>query len=745
VGAGLVAVVVCAALFDEVELHNGGRLVGKILAENDQQVTLRLCPEATVTLQRAEIKTLRRKETPEEEVERRRAALRPDDPGGRIALAERAEAADLIDEAVELYREALSLDAANARTRARLGALTAPRAAALLAQAGRIRERAAADAALERLVARYPEAPAAAEARLSLAGRRFEARQFDEAERWYRAALDHQAPDARAVLGWIGVCAARQQWDEAEAVARRYKLDPAEAAKVRRLLELSRRGDESLSLDELTEWGRLCLNFGAAGTGLARLESAYRRDTKNAAVASRLSELYEAAGRPREAMSVARSAGLDAHLELISTRLRYAGEWTVADPDAIKRVERLVALDLAGETSDRAALAGEPRRLIEAAVRCGRRYEAEPDVGKVLKRTLKMRQGPPERPEWEIEYLVRPPRDYDPAIRTPLLVSLHGLKERGEYQMALWRGHVEAREGLFVVCPTAGPYGWGTSTWGHDSVRAVIEDVARRYHIDPDRIWITGSSMGGTGSFEIGCHYPGLAAAISPRVGCFRILTLEDPRSGKKTRSALYVENLKNTPTYWIVGARDPKCPIEFVHLGLQKMRELKYELLYREFAEGGHEWFAQEDEPVLDWFAARARPRYPPEVQLLSDESILRRAWWVEILEHAGAVTGRLPHHDTDGNVCQERPQIQPAARVEARARTDENRFVVTARGVKKLRLYLHDALVDFERPIRVTLNGRTTTFKDVRPSVAFLLDEVRRTGDRTRTYWAQIELAVP
>ena len=93
----------------------------------------------------------------------------------------------------------------------------------------------------------------------------------------------------------------------------------------------------------------------------------------------------------------------------------------------------------------------------------------------------------------------------------------------------------------------------------------------------------------------------------------------------------------------------------------------------------------------------------------------------------------------------------------VEVEARADEkepqevfaenlggNRIVVTCNRVRKLRLYLHPKMIDFEKPVVVTVNGEAAFGSKLTPDPALMLDDVRRFDDRGRIYWAAVDLDV-
>ncbi len=128
----------------------------------------------------------------------------------------------------------------------------------------------------------------------------------------------------------------------------------------------------------------------------------------------------------------------------------------------------------------------------------------------------------------EYDYLLHLPSGYtDFDEPRPLLVFLHGAGEINKGLDVLkgcdvWhfaKGHVAAKDYPFItVSPMTPRHGW-------EPLRVVrlVEDVIarqpKRYRIDPTRIYLTGYSMGGFGTFAVACEYPERFAAIAPLAG----------------------------------------------------------------------------------------------------------------------------------------------------------------------------------------------------------------------------------
>lgn len=119
-------------------------------------------------------------------------------------------------------------------------------------------------------------------------------------------------------------------------------------------------------------------------------------------------------------------------------------------------------------------------------------------------------------------YAVYVPTDYDPSRPTPLTWILHSLSvnynQYGGYDPAQIRQECEDRRS---ICATT--EGFGPDGWYFDEAEVDFWDVwhqlAKTYHLDPNRTDITGYSMGGYASYKLGLSYPDLFAKSMPLAG----------------------------------------------------------------------------------------------------------------------------------------------------------------------------------------------------------------------------------
>lgn len=121
------------------------------------------------------------------------------------------------------------------------------------------------------------------------------------------------------------------------------------------------------------------------------------------------------------------------------------------------------------------------------------------------------------------KYLLYLPGEYsaDTVAKWPLVIFLHGSGESGE-DLAKVKVHgppklvEQGRKFPFIlVSPQAPP----RTGWNIELLKGMLNDLKQRYRVDPDRIYLTGLSMGGYGTWNFASRYPDEFAAIAPVCG----------------------------------------------------------------------------------------------------------------------------------------------------------------------------------------------------------------------------------
>src|SRR5882757_1945033 len=123
----------------------------------------------------------------------------------------------------------------------------------------------------------------------------------------------------------------------------------------------------------------------------------------------------------------------------------------------------------------------------------------------------------------EINYLLFLPKGYEASAqkRRPLILFLHGAGERGTN---VWKvathgppKNVTANPDFpFIVVSPQCPEG---EIWSNDSLLALLDEITMKHSVDTNRIYLTGLSMGGYGTWRLGLTHPEKFAAIVPICG----------------------------------------------------------------------------------------------------------------------------------------------------------------------------------------------------------------------------------
>jgi len=255
-------------------------------------------------------------------------------------------------------------------------------------------------------------------------------------------------------------------------------------------------------------------------------------------------------------------------------------------------------------------------------------------------------------------YALYVPASYDTSRPWPLVISLHGYSsdhiQNLRRVMGKGAGEGESEAECKTVFPSlpdidmliASPYGFG-SLWyegaAETEVLDVIADVRAHYNIDPDRIYLTGLSMGGYGTIKLASRHPDLFAAIAPVCPPtdFRFFETDNCRStsfGEDLQVAYCVvntaANLKYVPAKFFHGDADPVVPVKHSRVMVKRMKELGCKVEYVEFPGVQHNaWTpAYADLSVLRWFEQFKRVEQPSQVVYSTPSLRWPGAYWVRI-----------------------------------------------------------------------------------------------------------------
>jgi predicted peptidase len=199
--------------------------------------------------------------------------------------------------------------------------------------------------------------------------------------------------------------------------------------------------------------------------------------------------------------------------------------------------------------------------------------------------------------------------------RYPLVVFLHGAGERGDDNEAQLRHGVREfatpanrkKFPCFVIAPQC-PKNQKWADWSAIKpsarpsaalrrVEELIEHVEREHRVDPDRIYVTGMSMGGFGTWSLLRRQPNKFAAAVMVCG-----------GGDEADAPKFV----NIPIWAFHGARDDAVPVERSRKMIAAIEKAGGKPKYTEYPNVGHDsWtLAYKDSDMLAWLFAQSRGR---------------------------------------------------------------------------------------------------------------------------------------
>jgi len=221
-----------------------------------------------------------------------------------------------------------------------------------------------------------------------------------------------------------------------------------------------------------------------------------------------------------------------------------------------------------------------------------------------------------------LPYRLLKPESYDPAKKYPLVILLHGAGERGadnEAQLKhgaplFAKASVREKHPSFVFvpqCPKEQTWsavkGWtDPAAFAEEPkpamklVLGAIEALQGEFSIDPDRLYLTGISMGGFGTWDLLIRQPERWAAAAPVCG-----------GGDPERIAV----AKGVAVWAFHGMEDKAVPVERSREMIAALEKAGGKPLYSEYPYVGHDsWTPAYSEPeLLTWMFAQRRGRVVP------------------------------------------------------------------------------------------------------------------------------------
>jgi pimeloyl-ACP methyl ester carboxylesterase len=224
---------------------------------------------------------------------------------------------------------------------------------------------------------------------------------------------------------------------------------------------------------------------------------------------------------------------------------------------------------------------------------------------------LEFRDGVNQTPrKMKYEYLACTPKGYEgfPEKQWPLVIYLHGGSDRGTDLTKVYASGIpdqiyRGREFPFiVVAPQCPPLlRWSTDDW----FEAFYNEITAKYRVDKNRVYLTGVSLGGEGTWYLAAKYPDLFAAIAPI-------------SGFTSRTTVIDENLKNLaglPIWAFHGNLDLVVPVEETGRMIEQLKDQDPGLKFTIDPNAGHwiHWSIYPGDELYEWFLNHERKPNKP------------------------------------------------------------------------------------------------------------------------------------
>lgn len=301
-------------------------------------------------------------------------------------------------------------------------------------------------------------------------------------------------------------------------------------------------------------------------------------------------------------------------------------------------------------------------------------------------------------------YSIYVPSEYDPAKEYPLLVMLHGAGFKGDAYIDRY-GDFPEKNGYILLCPS------GTSEWWSNTEEAfltgLIGAVKAKYHVDPDRVFLAGFSNGGIGTWSIGLHNPGLFAGLLPMAGALN-------------EAEAYLPNSLNLPILIIHGTKDQTIPFEAGREAFNKITAVGHKnIQLLDYPEekpmaGGHYFPTHKVQDIFAWLADRKRIDFPAELHCASEDKRLNNFNWLKLDDFTAA---------------------------EITASASNNKITLNIAGaVNKLTVRLNDRMIDYSKPVEITVNGKTAFNGAAVKNITALLTGFKNSRDYKKIFFTEI-----
>ena len=360
------------------------------------------------------------------------------------------------------------------------------------------------------------------------------------------------------------------------------------------------------------------------------------------------------------------------------------------------------------------------------------------DAGDVQPGQIHRVQVTPEGQTPSIAYSVILPPEYSPHHSYPMLIALRAREHSNQETLEWWGGTAAQpgpamRRGYILIAPEYAEerqMDYTYSAAAHQVVTESLRDARRRFSVDSNRVFLAGHGMGADAAFDLGMSHPDEFAGVIPIGGECQHYPKITYMNGRYT--SWYVIgrgfSVESRETNNPVAQRDPANDKVFTDIFVHGFQ---FDFMLVEYLGRGVDRYLDETPKLFEWMDLHRRKSPPKEFQIESLRKTDNRHFWVTVLDLPTTTILPAPA-GTSARV----------STMDIAPRINEGNTISLKAPAKRFVLRLSPDLVDFDKRVRVTKDGRQLFYNFVTPESTAILDELRATGDRTRLPLATLDL---
>jgi predicted esterase len=231
------------------------------------------------------------------------------------------------------------------------------------------------------------------------------------------------------------------------------------------------------------------------------------------------------------------------------------------------------------------------------------------------------------------------PESYDPTLSYQVKVYLHdGVRRARPLPLERLRTDVlPSPIDEIGVYPAA----WTDSAWWSasqvDNLGRILDRLKRAYNIDENRIFLTGTSDGGTGAYFMAFKDTTPWAAFLPMIGDMTVLG--NPRT--RVDAEIYPGNAVNKPLYIVNTGLDRLYPAHTVQPYVEHLQKLGARAFFRVYADADHStvWWHDESSSIEEFVHDHQRDPLPSKISWETERvDRFNRAHWL-IIDRLGEI----------------------------------------------------------------------------------------------------------